>query len=132
MNKIINFYWKLYFSAYWVAYYLGEKNDPQINATYFLVLVSGLNFTGVIFIINFINEGLFPYPHLYFILAYLTPTVFHLRVLFFHNGGYKKKMKKYEYLSNKENRVYCKKILIITSVISILFMFSCVILLRDN
>jgi hypothetical protein len=52
MNKIINFYWKLFFSAYWVAYYLVEKDDPQINATYFLILLSGLNFTGVVFIIN--------------------------------------------------------------------------------
>jgi hypothetical protein len=130
MNKIIEFYWKLYFSAYWVAYYLGEKDDPQINATYFLVLVSGLNFTGFVFIINFINEGLFPNPYLYFILAYLIPTILHLRILFFYNGGYKRKMKKYEFLSNKENRISCYKYLILSAIFSTLFMFSCILILK--
>ncbi|MCF8429379.1 MAG: hypothetical protein K9G64_04535, partial [Bacteroidia bacterium] len=105
-------------------------DDPQINATYFLVLVSGLNFTGFVFIINFINEGLFPNPYLYFILAYLIPTILHLRILFFYNGGYKRKMKKYEFLSNKENRISCYKYLILSAIFSTLFMFSCILILK--
>ncbi len=132
MNKVIAFYWRLYFSAYWVAYFFGEKDNPQINATYFLVLVTGLNFTGIVFIINFINGGLYSYAPLYFILAYLIPAILHSRILFFYNGGYKKKMKQYEYLAKKENRIQCYKYLVVTAIISIVFMFSCVLLIRNN
>ena len=91
MAKVKIFYWKLFFSAYWISYNLGEKDDPQINASYFMVLVSGFNFTGIVFLINFLNKGLSPNPQIYFIFAYLIPIVFHVNVLFFVDGGYKKK-----------------------------------------
>ncbi len=42
--KRMNYYiWYLFFSAYWTAYELGEKDSPQENANYLLTLIFGVN-----------------------------------------------------------------------------------------
>lgn len=40
----MNYYiWYLFYSAYWSAYELGEKDSPQGNANYLLTIILGVN-----------------------------------------------------------------------------------------
>lgn len=121
-NGIKRYYWKLYFSAYWIAYILGEKDDPQINATSFLILIFGMNSTSLLFLVIFILKGELPYYGAFFTLAFLAPAIFNIYVLFSKNFGYKRRMKDFNYLAKSENKPKALKYIILTFGLSLLIM----------
>lgn len=47
MGRINSFLWYFFFSAYWTAHELGEKRNPESNASYLLALNIGWNLFGM-------------------------------------------------------------------------------------
>lgn len=127
-NRISTFYWKLFFSGYWTAYDLGEKEDPQINAAWFIILNFELYSCSILlFISAFKNEKL-PFAKLLFFLAFIIPAIINLFLLFNKKSGYKKQLKNYHFLSAPENKKTRLKYMIFTILSSFLFMIICALL----
>lgn len=52
--KVLKYYWWfLFYSAYWTAYNLGEKDEPEGNAIYYFNLLIGFHFFGIVQLILF-------------------------------------------------------------------------------
>jgi uncharacterized membrane protein len=118
-------YWKFFFYAYFTAYDLGEKDDPQINAFYFVTLIYGVLLASLVNVLHFFFvDSLSIYKELYF-FSFMLPLLVNLTLILFLDGGYKKRKRAFSYLSLTTNLRRRIKILIITCVSTlILFAFT--------
>lgn len=104
MKKIKNnLYWRIYFSAYYFAYNMGEKDSPQINASYFMIVLTITNLSSILFILNFFIKN-FPFTLLLFVLA-ISFSILNL-YLIFSKKGYKTKIIDYNYISKVDMKFY--------------------------
>lgn len=121
-KKIASSYWKLFFTAYWTAYNLGEKDSPEINASWLIILIFGINGFSILFLIMFINGGTLPTPKISVSLVLIISIIINLNVLFSKKNGYKKKIEEYKFLGKTENKKSGNRLLIVLSLGSILIM----------
>jgi hypothetical protein len=107
----------LFYSAYWIAYDLGEKKNPQNNAEYLLSILIALNGFVLIQILKYfgfrVNTSIII---LEFLLSY---TIVYL--MFIKNQRFKKNLNDYRYLSLIQNKLKRNVIIIIISMWTILF-----------
>lgn len=117
-KKITYSWWYLFYSAYWTAYHLGEKENPESNACYLLKILIGFNMF-----------ALFQFG-LYFGYAFSTTLFFIVCILpaalipyfsFERRSRYKLRMNEFKLLKNQS---YARKrhiLLIVLAIWSILF-----------
>lgn len=100
MKMIKYLYWKIFFSAYWVAKDLNKKNDPPSSACGIMEIISINIFSGLFFFAGFVYGGKIPY--------YKFIIIFYVAFLFIINEIIKPKHKKlirsYDYLSKPESK----------------------------
>ncbi|MDD4968090.1 MAG: hypothetical protein PHT07_01530 [Paludibacter sp.] len=128
MILIKNFYWKIFFSAYWLAYDLGEKKTPEWNATGFLKFTSIFNMFGLIFIVNFVYGGDLPYIKLLLALTIVSSFVFNKLFIYSKKYGFENQIKSYEYLSKPERKRKRNRILIFTLIFTFGFMITSMVI----
>lgn len=102
MNRIINLYWKIYFSSYYVAKDLNKKNDPPWSACYYMTIIFINIFSGVFFFSSFIYGEKLPFFEV-IIISYVLLSYFLNQII---SPKHKKMIKKYEYLSEPELKGY--------------------------
>lgn len=131
MEKIKNsFYWYLFYCAYWTAYELGEKDDPQINASGFLMLLTWISLSSFLNLINSLFK-ITLIPNIYIIISCMVfSIVINYYVLFKKKNGYKSKMKNFEFLKTKDFAT--KRYFILLSTFFLLFIFLVLSLLTNN
>jgi len=122
MLNIKHFYWKIFFSAYWLAFDLGEKKTPESNATGFVEITSILNIFGIIFIVNFLDGGNLPYIKLYIALSVFFSFSFNKLIIYSKKLGYKKHLKSFEYLSKPDFNKTRNKTVFCILIFTVLFM----------
>lgn len=128
MKRIKNFYWKIFFSAYWFAYDLGEKKTPEWNSTGFVEFTSAFNIFGLIFIANFVYGGDLPYIKLLLALTIIFSFVFNKLIIYSKKSGFEKHIKSYEYLSKPEIKKTRNKILTFTLIFTFGFMITSMVI----
>ena len=116
------YYWKLFFSAYYTAYFLGEEKEPQVNAFYLMTLLMGVNLASLVNILHLLFIDSIPFFKTLYILAFVFSLVFNVSMIFFIGGGYRKKMKKFLHLSIREKGKERKSFLIITCVLTLVLL----------
>jgi hypothetical protein len=122
MIRIKNFYWKIFFSAYWLAYDLGERKSPQWNAGGFLKIIFGICLCSFIFIADFINGEKITNGNLLIILAIVFSYGFNEFVINSHKSGFKKQLEFYEYLSKPERKKGRNRTVLFTLIFTFIFM----------
>jgi len=122
MIHIKNLYWKIFFSAYWLAYDLGEKKTPEWNAAVFLKFTSTFNMFGLIFLVNFVYGGDFPYMKLLIVLAMVFSFSIHKSIVYSKKSGFKKHIETYNYLSKPEMKKKRNQTVISVILFTLLFM----------
>ena len=95
MKKIINFYWMIFFSVYWVAKNLNKKNDPPWSACVIMSLILFNVFCGMIFFISSLDSEKRPIYKGLIVLAGVSSFVINETV----KSKHKKWIKSYDYLS---------------------------------
>jgi hypothetical protein len=55
LKKVIYYWWYLFFSAYWTAFHLGERDEPESNAIYYFNLLIGFHLFGIMQLIKFLG-----------------------------------------------------------------------------
>ena len=122
MKRIKDTYWKIFFSAYWFARDLGERDSPEWNASGFVEFLLAFIMFGVIFIANFISNGDLPYIKLLVVLTLISSIFLNEYIIRSKKIGFKKQIKNYEYLSHPEMKRVRNKILLFTLIFSFAFM----------
>jgi len=122
MSTLKNWYWKIFFSAYWLANDLGEKKSPQWNAGGFLKLILAIILCSFIFIADFINGEKIPNGNLLIILAIVFSYGFNEFIINSHKSGFKKQLELYEYLSKPERKKARNKTVLFTLIFTFIFM----------
>ncbi|MDD2797397.1 MAG: hypothetical protein PHV20_02265 [Bacteroidales bacterium] len=100
MKRIRNLYWKIFFSAYWVAKDLNKKNDPPWSACGIMEIISINIFSGLFFMACFVYGGKIPYYEV-IILGYIFLLVMINEII---KPKHKKMIKYYDYLSKPESK----------------------------
>ncbi len=103
------------------SYKLGEKEDPQINATGFLVLLTMIIFAIILNFFAFISAHKSSYIGLIVIVGVSFSVLLNL-IIIFKKTGYKKKIKEYEFVSEED---YIKKryLVLLFNFFSLLIVF---------
>ena len=122
MSKIKNFYWRMFFSAYWLAFDMGEKKYPQWNAGGLLKLILAISLSSFVFIADFLNGENIPNGTLIIIIFFVFSYVFNDIIINSTKSGFKKQLKTYEYLSKPEMRKNRNRSVLLTITISFAFM----------
>jgi hypothetical protein len=117
--KRINFYWcYLFFSAYWTAFSLGEKKEPESNANYLLSVIIGLNLFGIFEFIKYLGYNL---PIIWLVIICVVPAITIPYYSFKMDSKYKKKLIDFDFLKTEENKKKRHTILLLISIWSVFF-----------
>ena len=117
MTMILFKFWKFFFTAYYVAFELGEKKHPQENALYLMTILYYINSISVINTVRFFIYDRYN-DRLYLSIVVFFVVIIILNVLVFNKkNGFKKKINSFAYLASKE----VQKRNIINLVISLIF-----------
>lgn len=97
MFKLLKYF---YFSSYWIAYDLGEKKTPQINAEYITSVLISLNILSILKILKFYGFKIYSwYVIVSSVFCYLS-----IYLLFTHNKKYNKYVNEYLFLNDNKNK----------------------------
>jgi len=121
MKSLKHFYFYLFFSGYWVAYNLGEKETPYINAEYLMnfILVMPIISVRIIIYKTFNNNDT---SHIITFICVLVPMIINYFV-FRKKNRFKKEMINYSHLSRPENRSRRNSVVFLSFLLTfILFM----------
>ncbi len=128
MKSKINYYWwYLFFSSYWTAYELGEKNKPEENAKYFIGFIIGLNMFALFQIL--LLYGIQVNTYIFVPLCFLTGIIIVNRI-YFHKNRYIKMKESFLFLQNSSNKSKRYKVLFLTAIWSIAFV-AAIAVMRD-
>lgn len=120
MNKFLRrfkfFFTYLFFSVYWTAYELGEKDKPEENSKYFITLTIALNVVALFEILIFYGVKLNAYLVVFLSWAVAASTV---HLLFFKKNIYRTKFEKFEYLKHAPYKKKRYAIMIVIALWSI-------------
>ena len=128
MTKLKKWYWKVFFSAYWLATDLGEKKSPEWNATGFLEFITAFNVFGIIYIANFITGGDLPFIKLLLILTMVLSFILNKSIIYSKRAGFTKQINSYEYLSKPKMKSIRNKIILSTLIFTFVFMILAMVI----
>ncbi len=115
---IIYSWWYLFYSAYWTAYYLGEKHTPESNANYLLNILILLNIFGIMQLFAFFGYKV-SIPTLLIICILPAYSIPYLS--FQKKDRYKIRMKEFKFLRNVNSAKKRHLLLIFLSIWTISF-----------
>lgn len=94
--KRMNYYiWYLFYSAYWSAYELGEKDSPQGNANYLLTIILGVNLFTIFQLLSLFDIKL---PIFYLVGICAGIPIFINRYYFLRKKRFKEKFNDFKFL----------------------------------
>lgn len=115
-------YWKIFVSAYDMAYSLGEREQPHVNAFYFMCLTLGVNLSSLINVFHFFFWDRFYFFKELTILAFVLSVVINTLVIFFISGGYRKQIEVFDKLYLAQSRKKAMMTLIATIILTIVLL----------
>lgn len=118
LNKIKYWLWYLFFSVYWTAHELGEKEKPHENAKYYLILTIALNIFGIFEILLF--YGFYLNAYLVVFGAALVGIIITNR-FFFRKNVFVSKLPEFSSLQEKSYKFKRYKLLIFVALWTICF-----------
>ena len=117
-RKIIYGWWYLFYSAYWTAFNLGEKEEPESNAIYYFNLLIGFHLFGIMQLAKFFGHN---FSITVLISVCVLPALIIPYLSFKKGGRYKTQIEKFKFLKDANNAKMRHTLLIILSLWSVLF-----------
>lgn len=118
LKKITYYWWYLFYAAYWTAYHLGEKENPESNACYLLKVLIGFNMFALLQLALYLGYNLS--ITMLFIICILPAAL--IPYFSFEKGNrYQLRLNEFKFLKNQS---YAKKryvLLIVLAFWSLLF-----------
>jgi len=94
--KRMNYYiWYLFYSAYWSANELGEKDSPEENANYLLTIIFGINLFTIFQLLSLFDIKL---PILFLVGICTGTPIFINRYFFLRENRFKEKFNEFKFL----------------------------------
>lgn len=122
MKLIKHTYWKIFFAAYWLAYELGEKNNPQRNASWFIEVTFMINLFSLLFIANFIYGEKLAFYKAYLVFSMIFTFAFNEYILFSNKQNFNNQLKQFDYFAKPENKKNRNKIIFLVFMLTVLVM----------
>ncbi len=107
----------IFFSAYWLAYYFGNKKDPENNAEYLLSILLSLNFFGCLQLLKLKGISV----NAIFIGVIFLLSYFLVHRVFLDKERFKNNLKRFSFL--KEKQFANKRLVLIVSISIWTFLF---------
>jgi hypothetical protein len=117
-RRITYSWWYLFYSAYWTAFNLGEKEVPESNAIYFFNLLIGFHIFGVMQLLKFFG---YDFPIVVLISICVIPALTIPYFSFKRGYRYKARMDEFKFLKGNNKSKTRHILLIALSLWSILF-----------
>ncbi|HLN71819.1 MAG TPA: hypothetical protein VK205_00890 [Prolixibacteraceae bacterium] len=117
-KKITYSWWYLFYSAYWTAYHLGEKENPESNAIYYYNLLIGFNLFGLAQLAKFKGYDL---SITILVIMCVLPAILIPYFSFDRGNRYKQKMNEFKFVKNKTHARQRHILLLVLAIWSILF-----------
>ena len=116
--KRMNYYiWYLFYSAYWSAYELGEKDSPQGNANYLLTIIFGVNLFTICQLLSLFDIKL----HIFYLVGICAGIpIFINRYYFLRKNRFKEKFNDFKFLKTpayKKRRYILLVFIVLCSVL---------------
>lgn len=125
MNFFSLTYWTIFFSAYWTAFQLGEKKTPQVNASWFMILISMVNMFSIINFLTLLIGNDYSFFPVLISISSLIVIFLNIYVLFLSKKNYKKRAKDFEKLSlSNKTRFRITTLLFVFLITFIILMIS--------
>lgn len=118
LRRISYSWWFLFYSAYWTAYHLGEKEEPESNAIYYFNLLIGFHLFGIMQLVKYWVYD-FSIPVL--VSVCVLPALIIPYLSFRKGKRYKTKIDEFKFLKGNSNARKRYILLIILSLWSVLF-----------
>ena len=117
--KKLNFsWWYLFYSAYWTAFHLGEKEEPESNAIYYFNLLIGFHLFGIMQLIKFWGYN---FSVAVLIIVCMLPAIIIPYLSFKKGERFKRKKEEFIFLKEASNAKKRHILLLVLSIWSILF-----------
>ncbi len=130
MKNTRYYYWYLFFCAYWAAFRLGEKEDPQINAAGLLVILTWMIILTFINIFVFVTGENFPFVIETIIGGMIFSLIINSIILFKKVEGYKSRVREFNFINNSD--FSRKRWMVLLSTFFLFFIIMMISLVINN